>query len=210
MSYYLIDKNQNGGHLAHSGIKGMKWGVRRWQNYDGTYTPEGLERYWPKSKHGVRGGGKLRGNTMNYESTWKPTQTVDTKGIHNAITRLTSDGKHRSYNSLVKELAKDPNVKKLTGVVDGDIKGYASAVRKHDVNLQAVILASMRNKLRSAAGLAYSDLLPGNSDESDSLDNEMKIGFKKTNEGSLIGDVFVQAVKDRTSELFDRYDWANT
>lgn len=31
--------------LAHYGIKGMKWGVRRYQNYDGSYTKKGLERY---------------------------------------------------------------------------------------------------------------------------------------------------------------------
>lgn len=27
-------------HLAHYGIKGMKWGVRRYQNTDGSYTKE--------------------------------------------------------------------------------------------------------------------------------------------------------------------------
>lgn len=30
--------------LAHDGILGMKWGQRRYQNSDGTYTDEGLER----------------------------------------------------------------------------------------------------------------------------------------------------------------------
>lgn len=30
--------------LYHHGIKGQKWGVRRYQNSDGTYTPEGLRR----------------------------------------------------------------------------------------------------------------------------------------------------------------------
>ena len=31
--------------LAHHGIKGMKWGVRRYQNKDGSLTPEGLKKY---------------------------------------------------------------------------------------------------------------------------------------------------------------------
>ena len=32
-------------YLAHFGIPGMKWGIRRYQNPDGTLTPEGRERY---------------------------------------------------------------------------------------------------------------------------------------------------------------------
>lgn len=32
-------------YLAHSGILGMKWGVRRYQYKDGSLTPEGRKRY---------------------------------------------------------------------------------------------------------------------------------------------------------------------
>lgn len=36
-------------YLAHHGIKGMRWGVRRYQNPDGSLTDEGLLRY--RNKH---------------------------------------------------------------------------------------------------------------------------------------------------------------
>lgn len=32
-------------YIEHHGIKGMKWGVRRYQNKDGSLTPAGKRRY---------------------------------------------------------------------------------------------------------------------------------------------------------------------
>lgn len=43
MSEYYITKYDC--YVSHSGIQGMKWGIRRYQNEDGTLTPEGRIRY---------------------------------------------------------------------------------------------------------------------------------------------------------------------
>ena len=39
-------------YLAHHGVKGQKWGVRRYQNADGTLTAEGRARYLKEMKYG--------------------------------------------------------------------------------------------------------------------------------------------------------------
>lgn len=45
MEHYKIYSD----HLSHHGIKGQKWGRRRWQNEDGTLTKAGKERYYGES-----------------------------------------------------------------------------------------------------------------------------------------------------------------
>ena len=37
-------------YLAHYGVKGMRWGVRRYRNYDGSYTKKGLKYFDESSK----------------------------------------------------------------------------------------------------------------------------------------------------------------
>ena len=54
--------------LAHHGIKGQKWGVRRYQNADGSFTDSGKKRYYrqqvieTRKAHGAIEKEHLRGS----------------------------------------------------------------------------------------------------------------------------------------------------
>lgn len=69
-------------YLAHYGVKGMKWGVRRYQNYDGSYTKRGVNRFKQAEKQyesakqlqkmakaGRKKGGAITANGQRYATT---------------------------------------------------------------------------------------------------------------------------------------------
>ena len=44
-SYYIGSNLNQSYYISHHGILGQKWGIRRFQNPDGTYTDQGRKRY---------------------------------------------------------------------------------------------------------------------------------------------------------------------
>ena len=57
---YLIIDRTNSNELYHHGIKGQKWGVRRYQNEDGSLTSAGQARYNGKKDYSSKDGGVIR------------------------------------------------------------------------------------------------------------------------------------------------------
>lgn len=53
---FIYGKVRQPPELMHYGIKGQKWGIRRFQNENGSYTAEGKERYGRGSKKENTGG----------------------------------------------------------------------------------------------------------------------------------------------------------
>lgn len=59
----------NMGEIKHDGIKGMKWGRRRYRNYDGTLTPDGKLRYYKDAKTIVKSTKTIADESRNIVSS---------------------------------------------------------------------------------------------------------------------------------------------
>ena len=88
--------------LQHWGIKGMKWGVRRYQNSDGRLTPAGIRRYR-----------KNAGDIEKQLNMKKREMTAD--DYQNAIKKTKSVGEHidsvRKFNDDNNK-SKDPDMER--------------------------------------------------------------------------------------------------
>lgn len=51
----------------HHGIKGQKWGVRRYQNTDGSLTVAGKKRYWNKAPEGYSISHQVKEGELKYK-----------------------------------------------------------------------------------------------------------------------------------------------
>lgn len=89
-------------YLAHHGIKGMKWGVRRYQNKDGSLTPNGKKRYSRADKDMDK---LVKATSAYYDRVNKRNALYDTGGsmdnIHDQIRR-----DNAKAQKLVKKLAR--------------------------------------------------------------------------------------------------------
>ncbi len=83
--------------LCHFGIKGMKWGIRRYENYDGSYTKAGLKRY----RQSESGYDTVRAVRNSIKNAYKEAKKHDNVNI-------TDEGRRdiKAYNSKLKGLEK--------------------------------------------------------------------------------------------------------
>lgn len=100
-------------YLTHYGIKGMKWGVRRYQNEDGSLTKAGLKR---QKKQAKKYTNKIKKNWINIhnkaadvnnpkaQELWEKYEGIDFKKDRKAYKRYIKDYVDSWNNDLVSEV----------------------------------------------------------------------------------------------------------
>jgi len=103
--YYGITESPYSGELYHHGIKGQKWGVRRFQNPDGTLTAAGKDRYGSGSqrfealKSKVKSGAKVVGRAV--------------KKAANKATKAVADQMKKRHPSLMTDEELKRNIERV-------------------------------------------------------------------------------------------------
>ena len=69
---YIIHRDED--YLQHHGIKGQKWGIRRYENEDGTLTEAGKKRY-----------AKAQYDASKYKTAGERLKTVAKSGLRGAV-----------------------------------------------------------------------------------------------------------------------------
>ena len=88
--------------LAHYGVKGQTWGVRRYQNEDGSLTPAGKAHYYGETS-GESSGKKKKTTGINKEGEPVKTKSDSSKWKPSDAEKLSDDELNRRNSRLQRE-----------------------------------------------------------------------------------------------------------
>ena len=112
-------------YLAHHGIKGMKWGVRRYQNEDGSLTKEGQERYVKKylTETPLNNAGDSR---LDYTKAAERIKKSMSESEQSRLLdrKMQRDGNNSLYR-MMNENAADLYRQRRTGSLPSDLEGMS-------------------------------------------------------------------------------------
>lgn len=95
--------------LCHHGVLGMKWGIRRYQNKDGSLTPAGQKRAAKMKKQYT----ELTGKQLRRSPTKKSTATVESTG-KNKSKNSPKIAKTKGKNSSAEPVKKEKSISEMS------------------------------------------------------------------------------------------------
>ena len=155
----------NNDELYHHGILGMKWGVRRYQNADGTLTPKGKARYMKveSSEHLQKSETKKARKILNTHVNMDPRyalsySNMSKKSQAKAKRYMEGSDKYNKYMKkaeknarLAKEHAKNATkaLGKIRDIDSGKLKAGRDFIVQTDMNIRITNLGTWHDLVKS-------------------------------------------------------------
>lgn len=95
--YYAAIDLYKQNHIEHHGILGQKWGIRRFQNPDGSYTAAGRERYSKNSDSNNK-------KSISFDDAKK----MNSKDFEKAVKSSVNESEFKELKNSIKKLNETP------------------------------------------------------------------------------------------------------
>lgn len=142
--------------LSHYGVLGMKWGIRRYQNRDGSYTSAGRSRYQvrgkklklalpPSEKEKAEANKKAKEDVKNTEKI-----VSESKKLVNEASKVRNEQLEKKRKKKIEELNKSNQ--KASEMTDKELR---DVVQRMNLEQQYSDLMSRKNSAKVQTGKDY-------------------------------------------------------